>query len=84
MGQTLAEDAVVPALRTYVAKKAKEESEIINARHKARELKGLGNTRPQDDGVTDGDAMLGPGRKAKAGRTRTRKQTPAAPAAGDA
>ena len=48
MGQMLAEGAAVPALRTYVVKKAKEESEIINARHKARELKGLGNARPQD------------------------------------
>ena len=83
MGQSLAEDAVVPALRTYVAKKAKEESDIINARHKARELKGLGNTRPQDDGATDGEVTGNPAAKAGARRNRTRKQAPAAPAAGD-
>ena len=79
----MAEDGVVPALRTYVAKKARGESEIISARHKARELKGMTSTRLQDDGAADADAYATSG-KGKGRGNRNRKQGPAAPAAADA
>ena len=83
-GQTPAEDGEVPTLRTCVAKEAKEESDIISARHKARELKGMTSSRLPDDGPADADASATSG-KGRGGRgNRNRKQGPAAPAAGDA
>ena len=38
-GLPSADDVVSPSLRTYVARKAKDESEIFNARSRARELR---------------------------------------------
>ena len=58
-GQSLAEDGVSPALRTFVAKKAREESEIIHARAKARELRGPGTAGAQAEAAVDGAEASG-------------------------
>ena len=77
----LAEEAV----RAAAASARGDESDVINARHQARDAEGSSHVRPQDedDRATVGDVTGSPGAQAGSWRNWTRKQAPAAPAAGD-
>ena len=86
-GQPLVEDGASPALRSLVARKAKEESEIVNVRVRARELRGAGGGRllapaAAEAAASAGEAVEG-GALPAAGRGRGKKLSRAlGPAAG--
>ena len=69
-GQSSAADGVSPALRQHVARRAKDESEIINARVRARDFRGAASLH-QQGGENVGDAVADGGLPA-GGRSRGR------------
>ena len=78
-GQEAPDDAVDPALRAYVARKAKDEAEVEHSRHRARQLRGGGGAGATADGEGGVDGAAAPdGRGRGRGRGGRSRAPPAA------